>query len=228
MYYGNFNSLLILIPAVILTFYAQIKLKSSFSKYSQIRNSKGITGARAAEIILANNGLRSVPVGQVAGNLTDHYDPRNKYLNLSESVYGSTSIAAIGVAAHECGHAVQDSEGYALLRFRNSIVPVVNIGSRLSWPLLVVGLAIGVSGLYTAGLIMFLLVVLFHLVTLPMEIDASRRGLRMLQEYGIVESSDEVSAVRQVLSAAALTYLAALAMAVANLLRILAMSRRRN
>ncbi len=160
----------------------------------------------------------------------EEYDfySRNKYLNLSESVYGSTSIAAIGVAAHECGHAVQDSEGYALLRFRNSIVPVVNIGSRLSWPLLVIGLAIGVSGLYTAGLIMFLLVVLFHLVTLPMEIDASRRGLRMLQEYGIVESSDEVSAVRQVLSAAALTYLAALAMAVANLLRILAMSRRRN
>ncbi len=228
MYYGNFNSLLILIPAIILTFYAQIKLKSSFSKYSQIRNSKGITGARAAEIILANNGLRSVPVGQVAGQLTDHYDPRNKNLNLSESVYGSTSIAAIGVAAHECGHAVQDSEGYALLRFRNSIVPVVNIGSRLSWPLLLIGLAIGVSGLYTAGLILFMLVVLFHLVTLPMEIDASRRGLKMLQEYGIVESSDEVSAVRQVLSAAALTYLAALAMAVANLLRILAMSRRRN
>lgn len=161
-------------------------------------------------------------VGHVRGNLTDHYDPKNKVLNLSDTVYNSTSVSAIGVAAHECGHAVQDKVGYFLLNFRGSLVPAANFGAQLSWPLIIIGYLFGGAGgtLVKVGILMFCAVVLFHLVTLPVELDASRRALRLLDENGILVE-DEVKKTRKVLGAAALTYVAALAASILQLLRLL-------
>lgn len=171
-----------------------------------------MTGAQAAERILRSQGIDYVRVGHVRGNLTDHYDPKNKVLNLSDTVYNSTSVSAIGVAAHECGHAVQDKVGYFLLNFRGSLVPAANFGAQLSWPLIIIGYLFGGAGgtLVKVGILMFCAVVLFHLVTLPVELDASRRALRLLDENGILVE-DEVKKTRKVLGAAALTYVAALA-----------------
>ena len=227
MYYGyGYNmSYFLLIPAILLTLYAQAKVKGTYAKYAQIGNSKGITGAQAADVILRRNGL-GVGIQPVAGTLTDNYNPQTGVLSLSQGVYASPSIAAIAIAAHECGHACQHAQGYALLRLRNNLVPVLNITSGLSWPIMIMGILMGSGGdlLFNIGLAMFMLVVVFHLVTLPVELDASRRALDMLQEYGLVSSSNnEISGAREVLSAAALTYLAALAMAIGNLLRIFAM-----
>ena len=224
-YLGYYASMIVLIPAIILTFYAQLKVKSAYAKYSEIANSKSISGKEVASIILSKNGMENMPINMVPGSLTDNYNPKNKTLNLSAGVFNSPSIAAIGIAAHECGHAIQDHEGYSLLRFRNTIVPAVNLCSSLSWPLLIIGLILGAAKLTDVGIILFLLVIVFHLVTLPVEIDASRRGLKLLQEYGIATNSQDVAGVKSVLSAAAMTYLAALAMAVGNLLRMLMLAR---
>ena len=227
MYYGfgYYASMIVLIPAILLTFYAQFKVKSAYNRYSGSGNSKAIPGCEAARVILERNGMNNMPINLIQGNLTDNYNPQNKTLNLSAGVFNSPSIAALGIAAHECGHAIQDHEGYGLLRFRNSIVPAVNICSTLSWPMLIIGLILGAAKLADLGIILFVLVIVFNLVTLPVELDASSRGLKLLQEYGLIGNSSDLTGAKAVLSAAAMTYLAALAMAVGNLLRMLMLAR---
>lgn len=225
---GYYSSIIVLIPAILFAMYAQAKVSSAYRRYSNVRNSKGMTGAQAARMILDANGLSDVPISRIQGNLTDNYNPSQKTMNLSAGVYDTPSIAAISIAAHESGHAIQDSEAYAPLKLRNSIVPLVNIGSLTAWPLLFIGLLIGPGAgdlLFNIGIIMFMSVVVFHVVTLPVEFDASKRAISQLEGIGAVTSSEEVGAAKTVLSAAAMTYIAALAMAVANLLRIFLMRR---
>ena len=222
--YGYYTSMILLIPAIILSIYAQSKVQNAYRTYLNVRNSRGITGAEAAQRILQFNDL-DIPVYEIEGTLTDNYTPQKGTMNLSAQVYEVPSIASMAIAAHECGHALQHASGYAMLNLRNSIVPIANIGSMLSWPLLIVGLMMGQSGgfLFTLGIILFLGVVLFHLITLPVELDASKRALIQLEALNCFASDEEHAAAKQVLDAAALTYLAALATAVANLMRMLAM-----
>ena len=219
-YYYDPTYMLIVISALI-SLFAQFLVNSRFSKYSRVRSRSGMTGAQAAERILQSQGIYDVAIQRVSGKLTDHYDPRNKTLNLSDAVYASTSVAAVGVAAHECGHAIQHARGYAPLSFRSALVPVANIGSQLSWLFIILGIFFGGSHtLITIGILMFSAAVLFQLVTLPVEFNASGRALKLLSETGILQK-DEVSDTRKVLSAAALTYVAAAATAVLQLLRLL-------
>ena len=223
MGYGWFDpTMILLLIGMALSMLASAKVQSTFAAYSRVRSKTGMTGAQAAERILRSQGIDYVRVGHVRGNLTDHYDPKNKVLNLSDTVYNSTSVSAIGVAADECGHAVQDKVGYFLLNFRGSLVPAANFGAQLSWPLIIIGYLFGGAGgtLVQVGILMFCAVVLFHLVTLPVELDASRRALRLLDENGILVE-DEVKKTRKVLGAAALTYVAALAASILQLLRLL-------
>ena len=218
-YYYDPTYMLIVISALI-SLFAQFLVNSRFSKYSRVRSRSGMTGAQAAERILQSQGIYDVAIQRVSGKLTDHYDPRNKTLNLSDAVYASTSVAAVGVAAHECGHAIQHARGYAPLSFRSALVPVANIGSQLSWLFIILGIFFGGSHtLIMIGILMFS-AVLFQLVTLPVEFNASGRALKLLSETGILQK-DEVSDTRKVLSAAALTYVAAAATAVLQLLRLL-------
>ena len=188
-----------------------------------------MTGAQAAERILRQSGIYDVRIEHISGNLTDHYDPSNKVLRLSDSVYGSTSVAAIGVAAHECGHAVQHQVGYAPLSIRSALVPVANFGSSLSWPIFVAGLIFSIGPLLDIGIILFLAAVLFQVVTLPVEFNASARAIRLLDSCGIL-GQQEIGGTKKVLTAAALTYVASLAASILQLLRllILAGGRRRN
>lgn len=228
MYY-DWTYILVLI-GLLLSLAASAKVKSTYAKYAQVRSLSGLTGAEAAERILYANGIHDVVVEHVEGNLTDHYDPANKVLCLSDSVYGSNSVAAVGVAAHECGHAIQHANAYVPLRLRSAIVPAANIGARLSWPLILIGLLIGTrnsSFFITAGILLFSLSVLFQLVTLPVEFDASNRAVRALADMGILYG-DEVKGTRKVLSAAALTYVAAAAASILQLLRLLLLFGRRN
>ena len=219
-YYYDPTYMLIIISALI-SLFAQFLVNSRFSKYSRVRSRSGMTGAQAAERILQSQGIYDVAIQRVSGKLTDHYDPRNKTLNLSDAVYASTSVAAVGVAAHECGHAIQHARGYAPLSFRSALVPVANIGSQLSWLFIILGIFFGGSHtLIMIGSLMFSAAVLFQLVTLPVEFNASGRALKLLSETGILQK-DEVSDTRKVLSAAALTYVAAAATAVLQLLRLL-------
>lgn len=219
-YYYDPTYMLIVISALI-SLFAQLLVNSRFSKYSRVRSRSGMTGAQAAERILQSQGIYDVAIQRVSGKLTDHYDPRNKTLNLSDAVYASTSVAAVGVAAHECGHAIQHARGYAPLSFRSALVPVANIGSQLSWLFIILGIFFGGSHtLIMVGILMFSAAVLFQLVTLPVEFNASGRALKLLSETGILQK-DEVSDTRKVLSAAALTYVAAAATAVLQLLRLL-------
>lgn len=219
-YYYDPTYMLIIISALI-SLFAQFLVNSRFSKYSRVRSRSGMTGAQAAERILQSQGIYDVAIQRVSGKLTDHYDPRNKTLNLSDAVYASTSVAAVGVAAHECGHAIQHARGYAPLSFRSALVPVANIGSQLSWLFIILGIFFGGSHtLIMIGILMFSAAVLFQLVTLPVEFNASGRALKLLSETGILQK-DEVSDIRKVLSAAALTYVAAAATAVLQLLRLL-------
>lgn len=222
--YGYYSSMILLIPAILLSIYAQSKVQGAYRTYLNVRNARGITGAEAASRILQFNDLQ-IPINEIEGTLTDNYNPQQGTMNLSAQVYELPTIASMAIAAHECGHALQHASGYSLLNFRNSIVPVANIGSMLSWPLLLVGLMMGQSGgfLFNLGIFMFLGVVLFHLVTLPVELDASKRALVQLEALNCFASDEEHAAAKQVLDAAALTYLAALATAVANLLRMLAL-----
>lgn len=218
--------MIVLIPAIIFTLYAQISVKTNFNKYSNINNSKGLTGMDAARIMLEANGLGRLPINMISGNsLTNYYDPRNKTLNLSQDVYSSRSITAMCVACHEVGHAIQDELGYGPLRLRNTIVPVVNLSQNVAWPMIIIGMiftfkADTQSIFFTIGVLCFVFVVLFHLVTLPVELNASNRALEQLQELNMVNASDLVGS-RKVLRAAAMTYIAALATALANLLRVL-------
>ena len=217
---------------VVLSLLASGKVKSTFSRYSQVRNSRGLTGAQAAEQVLHTAGIYDVRIEHVGGNLTDHYDPRTKVLRLSDSVYGQTSVAAVGVAAHECGHAIQHARGYAPLKLRSTLVPVANFGAKLAWPLIIFGLFIrGESStlLINAGIIAFLAAVVFQLVTWPVEFNASNRAIRMLADSGMMYG-EEIKGAKKVLSAAALTYVASAATAILQLLRILILTggRRRN
>ncbi len=213
-------TMIVLLPAILLAVWAQNKVKSTFEQYSRVRSRRGITGREAARAILTSYGLGSMPIKPIAGQLTDHYDPQSRSLSLSEPVYDSTSIAAIGVAAHEVGHAVQHATGYKPLALRNSIVPVVNLTNMASWPLFLMGLLAGNSRLMNIGILLFVGVVLFHLVTLPVELDASRRALKVLSSNGMMDS-EEVTGARKVLGAAAMTYVAALVQSVLQLVRLL-------
>lgn len=210
--------LIFILPALILSFYAQFKVKSTFSKYSQVHSSRAYTGADVATAILRRNGMAGqVAVEAVAGSLSDHYDPSAKTVRLSEDVYGSNSIAAIGVAAHEVGHAIQHNLQYGPLELRHKMVPVTNFASSASFPILLLGLFLQISDLIYIGIILFSAVVLFHVVTLPVEFNASRRAVVQLAETGLV-SNEEIPMVKKVLGAAALTYVAAALSAIANLL----------
>ena len=220
-------TMIILLPAMLFAFWAQYKVKNTFATYSKVRASRSISADEAAQRLLSIAGLGNMRIEHIAGELTDHYDPSAKVLRLSSSVSGNASIAAIGVAAHEVGHAIQDKEGYALLRFRNSIVPLVNICSTVSMPLFIIGLSIGAMNLATLGIVLFIGVLVFHLVTLPVELDASSRALKMLSQTGIL-TSGELSGAKSVLSAAAMTYLAALVTAIANLIYFIALRNSRN
>ncbi|MCD6502589.1 zinc metallopeptidase [bacterium] len=216
----------LLIPVLILAFWAQHKLSATYKIYSQERTMRGITGAEAARRLLDSAGLSSVNIERVSGNLSDHYDPRKRVLRLSQGVYSSDSIAAIGVAAHEVGHAIQHKNGYAPLAVRSAIVPVVNFGSFLAWPLFIIGFLLRTQPLIQIGIILFSGAVVFQLITLPVEFDASRRALVNLGDGGYL-TSDELSGARRVLRAAALTYVAAATMAIVQLLRMILLSRRR-
>ena len=219
-YYFDPTWILVIIGAV-LSMAASAKVNSTFSKYSKVRSMTGMTGEDAVKRLLNSQGIYDVTVRPVKGQLTDHYDPRTKTVNLSESVFHSTSVAAIGVAAHECGHAMQDNVGYVPLKLRGAIVPVANIGSQAAFPLIIIGVLIGGMGspLVNIGLILFSLAVIFQLITLPVELNASRRAITLLDQVGIL-GGQEVNQTRKVLGAAALTYVAALAASVLQLLRL--------
>ena len=225
-YYFDPTYILVLI-GVVLSLAAQAKVRSTFDKYSRVRSISGMTGAEAAQRILHRAGIFDVQIERISGHLTDHYDPRRKVLRLSDSVYDSSSIAAIGVAAHECGHAIQHQNSYIPLMFRNTLVPIVNFGAAIAWPLILIGLLLaGSQTLINLGIILFSTAVLFQLVTLPVEFNASRRALLQL-ENGII-SREEIGGSRKVLQAAALTYVAATLVAVLQLLRLLSISGRRD
>lgn len=228
-YYYGFDPLYFLILiSVVIAMVAQYKVKSTYSKYSRVRSDLGLTGAQAAQKILNMNGIYDVSIQHIAGDLTDNYNPRNKVLSLSDAVYNSTSIAAIGVAAHECGHAIQHDVGYAPLLIRNTIAPVVNIASSLSWIFIAAGLFFGMSPtLIDVGIIMFSLAVLFELITLPVEFNASGRALTILSDSGMLYP-DETAGAKKVLSAAAITYVASALTAVLQLLRLIMLFGRRS
>lgn len=223
MYYRMDPTYVLVLIGVVLSLLASARVKSTFAKYERIRNSAGLTGRDAAERILRGAGIYDVRIERVSGSLTDHYDPRNKVLRLSDSTYHSMSVSAVGVAAHECGHAIQHAVNYAPIRWRGALVPVANLGSNIAWPLIVIGLFItgdSSSLLINLGIIAFSFAVLFHLVTLPVEFNASNRAIRILGSNGMM-SGEEVGAVKKVLGAAALTYVASAATAILQLLRIL-------
>ena len=214
-------TIFLVLIGVLLSLWAQNRVNSTFARYSRVRSFSGMTGAEAARRLLNAQGIYYVTVQPVSGKLTDHYDPRTKVVKLSDSVYNATSVAAIGVAAHECGHAMQHNEGYGPLRFRSALVPVANFGSQLSWPMILLGILFGGLGspLVQVGILMFGLAVLFQLVTLPVEFNASSRAVRLLDSQGIL-SGEEVDGTRKVLKAAALTYVAAAAGSILQLLRL--------
>lgn len=226
MFFYDMTYILVLIGAV-LGMIASANVNSTFNKYSRVGNSRGMTAEWVAQYILDCAGINDVRIERIAGNLTDHYDPSNKVLRLSDKVYGSTSVAAIGVAAHECGHAVQHHVGYAPLKLRSISVPAANFGSKLSWPIILLGLILGSLGLAEIGVVLFLFVVLFQLITLPVEFNASYRALNILEENNLLYG-DELGGARRVLKAAALTYVAAVVSSILQLLRfvILIQSRR--
>ncbi|NMB27935.1 MAG: zinc metallopeptidase [Tissierellia bacterium] len=227
-YYGGYGGgwMLFLMPAILFSMYAQLKVSTSFNKYLRVVSRSGYTGSQVARMILDRNGLHDVRIELVPGNLTDHYDPRTKVIRLSRNVYNGNSIAAVSVAAHEVGHAIQHGEGYFPLLIRNNIAPIASIGARFVWVLILLGFLIS-PFLLEVGIILYLAVVLFQVVTLPVEFNASRRALYQL-ENGII-LRDEIEPSKKVLSAAALTYVAATLVAIGQLLRLLALSgRRRN
>ena len=222
-YYGFDWTYILLIIGMLLSLAASARLKSTFSYYRRIRGASGLTGAETAKRILQAAGITDVHVRAISGSLTDHYDPRTKRLALSQDVYGRTSVAAVCVAAHECGHAIQHNINYAPLNIRSAIVPVANIGSSLSWPIFLLGLILSIPALTTVGIVLFSLAVLFQLVTLPVEFNASSRALKMLESTGIL-SREENKGAKKVLTAAALTYVAALASSILQLLRLIILS----
>ena len=224
--YGLDPTMLILIPAVLLSGWAQSRVQSTFNEYSHIPARGGVTADSVARMLLTLYGMANMPINHVSGSLTDHYDPRNRTLNLSDSVYSSNSIASIGVAAHEVGHAIQHHESYSPLIFRNSIVPVVNICSSASMPLFIIGLLMANSLLVNIGIMLFTGALVFHLVTLPVEINASSRALKLLEQTHTL-APDELAGAKKVLTAAAWTYIAAALMSVLQLIRLILIARSR-
>ena len=226
MFYGFDPTFIILIPAIIFTVYAQRKVQSTYAAYSRVATRKGITGGQTARMILNSNGMGHVPIEIIPGNLTDNYDPTKDVMHLSEGTHNSTSVAAVAVAAHESGHAMQDGSNYAFLKLRIATVPAVNVVSAISMPVIMIGIILVCAGqamggsLFNIGVIMFAVVVLFHTVTLPVEFDASKRALQQLVALDIVDES-EVRGARKVLSAAAMTYVAALSVSLLTLIRLL-------
>ena len=223
MFYWDSTYILVLIGALI-SAWAALNVKSSFRRYSDVYSSRGITANEAAERILSLAGIRDVRIERISGSLTDHYSPNEKVLRLSDSVYGSRSVAAIGVAAHECGHAIQHAVGYGPLKLRSLAVPIANIGSRLAWPIILIGLVLGFVGLARVGVFLFAFVVIFQLITLPVEFNASRRAVSILDGAGILMGEELVGA-KKVLRAAALTYVASLLSAILQLLRLVLLTR---
>ncbi len=224
-YYDSYYLVLVL-PALLLAFYAQFKVKSTFNKFASLHSSRGQTAAQVTRRILDSNNLTNVKIERVSGHLTDHYDPRSQVIRLSDSVYDSTSVASIGVAAHEAGHAVQHSVGYLPIKLRNAVLPVANIGSTLAVPLVILGLVMSFEPLVSVGIILFSALVLFQVVTLPVEFNASRRALNTLGESFVLEG-DELKGAKRVLSAAAMTYVASTLVSVMQLLRLVLLSNRR-
>ncbi len=223
--------IILVIPAMIISIWAQYKVKSTFNKFSKVRNVRNVTGAYAAQAVLSYYGISDVRIERVGGKLTDHFDPKAKVIRLSEGVYDSTSVAAIGVACHEAGHAAQHAEGYTPIRIRNSIIPVCNIGSKLGIPIALIGLFMSAEPVIYIGLALYAGIFIFHLVTLPVEFNASRRAISVIDSTDLLYD-DEIGGAKKVLSAAAMTYVASMLVALASFLRIalriLAMSNRRN
>ncbi len=212
--------LILVLPAILFSLWAQWQVNAAFGKYSKVRTARGLTGADAAREVLRQNGISNVSIERVAGNLTDHYDPRGNVIRLSESVYASDSVSAAGVAAHEAGHAVQYAKGYNPVKIRSSILPVTQIASSLSMPLILVGLLVDIFQVIQIGIVLFLAAVIFQLVTLPVEFNASSRAIAALGDTGVL-SQEELPGVQKVLSAAAMTYVAALAVSMAQFIRLL-------
>lgn len=229
MYYGyGFDpTFIILLPAIVLAMYAQSKVSSTFNKYLRIRSSYGYTGYEVARRLLDYHGLNDVPIELIPGRLSDHYDPRTRVLRLSRDVYESNSIASVGVAAHECGHAVQHQEGYAPLVVRNAIAPIASFGSQTAWFFVIAGIVISSLNLINIGILLFAAAVAFQIITLPVEFNASSRAIALLESNGLVSEKD-IRPAREVLRAAALTYVAAALSAVLNLVRLFLIRGRRD
>ena len=226
-FFVDYYYILLVIPAMIIAAWAQVKVKSTYKKFSQIENARRITGAYAAQAILSHYGITDVRIEQVSGKLTDQYDPKAKVIRLSEGVYNSTSIAAVGIACHEAGHAAQHAEAYKPIKIRNSLVPVCNIGSYIGVPLALLGYFLGFEPLITVGLLLYAAIFVFQVVTLPVEFNASRRAINCISERGLL-AEDEVPKAKKVLSAAAMTYVASMIVALANLLRLILRFRSRD
>lgn len=221
------STMIILLPALIISMYAQFKVNSAFQRYSKVFSKRGVTGAEIARMLLDEAGLYDIPVELVSGKLTDHYDPTRRVMRLSNEVYYGNSVASIGVAAHETGHAIQHKESYLPLIIRNKIVPVVNISSSASWFLFFIGLVFSIPSLTSLGIILFSAAVIFQIITLPVEFNASARAIRILDIRGILDE-EELYGAKKVLKAAALTYVAAALTAISQLLRLIALSNRNN
>ena len=227
IYYGFDRTYFLVLIAALFSMWASARVNSTYNKYAKVRSMQGLTGAEAAQRILHYAGLSNICVEHVGGNLTDHYDPKSKVLRLSDSTYSSASVAAIGVAAHECGHAIQDAEGYSPLRLRSTLVPAANLGSKLGIPIILLGVLLGSNyTLVQIGIWVFSLAVLFQLVTLPVEFNASNRAMRILDDRGML-GQEELGMCKKVLSAAAMTYVAAAASSIIQLLRLVLLFGRR-
>ncbi|MEG1436826.1 MAG: zinc metallopeptidase [Oscillospiraceae bacterium] len=224
--YMDYYYLVLVVPALLLALIAQFKVKSTFSAYSNIRSQRGLTGEQAARQVLSHYGINDVNIEMVNGKLTDHYDPRDNVIRLSQDVYSSTSIAAIGVACHEAGHAAQHAQGYVPIKIRNAILPICNIGSTLGFPLAIAGIIFSFEPLISIGLLLYALVAVFQFATLPVEFNASSRAIKVIDEAGIL-NDDEAKGAIKVLKSAAMTYVAALTVSIANLLRLFMLANNR-
>ena len=220
-YYGfDIYYVILVLPCLLFSMWAQHSVNSTFNRYAKVFSRRGLTGAQAAAAVLRQNGVNNVQIEHVSGRLSDHFDPSTNVIRLSDSVYASTSVAAIGVAAHEAGHAVQYAVGYGPMKLRAMIIPLTNFGSKLAWPLILLGIVLNFSGLLTIGVLLFGTATLFQLVTLPVELNASRRALQTISDAGLLYD-DEYPAAKKTLTAAAMTYVAALAVSAAQFLRLI-------